>query len=131
VQRKPVSRDTAYLKYIRSLGCTCCDATNWIDAHHVGTKVMSRKASDYETIPLCRAHHDECHQLGAKRFALKHSLNIPELLARLQEKPTLKRDEGQYVAYIGNKEYMVGSVGMGLEAAVLRVKQLWWEDRAA
>lgn len=43
---------------------TCCVANTRcngpIEAHHLtGNKSSNRKASDFETIPLCRAHHCE------------------------------------------------------------------------
>ena len=58
-------RDTAYMKWIKALGCTlervsgsaCIGAT---DPHHVkpaGGGIMGGKVSDRRCIPLCRQHH--------------------------------------------------------------------------
>lgn len=52
---------------------------------------MRQKRSDFETIPLCRAHHDEQHRTGWKAFIDKYDLDIPALLAVLSVKPRINR----------------------------------------
>lgn len=60
---KPVRGTTAaraYLERVKMLPCVICDAPPPSDAHHViSGRFGSRKASDFDTIPLCRAHHQD------------------------------------------------------------------------
>lgn len=63
-QPKPV-RGTAeakrHLARVKQLPCVICAAPPPSDAHHCFSgRYGSRKASDFETIPLCKA----CHQHG-------------------------------------------------------------------
>lgn len=48
----------AHLERIKSLPCVICGAAPPSDAHHViSGRFGSAKASDFDTIPLCKAHH--------------------------------------------------------------------------
>lgn len=48
----------AYMQAVKSLPCAVCGASPPSDVHHViHDRYGSRKASDFETIPLCKAHH--------------------------------------------------------------------------
>lgn len=50
----------AYLARVKSLPCVICHKPGPSDAHHViCDRYGSRKASDFDTIPLCKAHHQE------------------------------------------------------------------------
>lgn len=50
----------AYLERVKGLPCVVCGAVPPSDAHHViSGRFGSRKASDFDTIPLCKRHHQE------------------------------------------------------------------------
>lgn len=60
---KPV-RGTAdarrHMDRVKQLPCVICLAPPPSDAHHViSGRYGSRKASDFDTIPLCKAHHQD------------------------------------------------------------------------
>jgi hypothetical protein len=89
--------DRAYLAWIRTLQCVCCEREfigYWFgmqrsqrtEAAHVGQRGISQKSSDREAIPLCAQHHrlgkDSHHVLG-KRFWEHHGLDRFELLEHL------------------------------------------------
>lgn len=62
---KPI-RGTAesrrHMAKVAALPCICCGRTP-VQVHHVIHGRFSRsRASDFETISLCREHHDELHQ---------------------------------------------------------------------
>ena len=44
------------------------------DAHHVPTRGAGGK--DGDTVPLCRAHHQEWHSIGEAEFDKRHGLNL-------------------------------------------------------
>lgn len=52
---------TEYINEIRLKPCAFCFREGPSDPHHYGPGGMGTKCSDYRTIPLCRAHHDEWH----------------------------------------------------------------------
>ena len=53
----------AHLARVKALPCVICGKPGPSDAHHCfHGRYGSRKASDFETIPLCK----ECHQDGPK-----------------------------------------------------------------
>jgi hypothetical protein len=83
------TRSPAHLAFIRSLPCIVCFRERNIEAAHVGRRGMGQKCSDLETLPLCSLHHREQHRIGLRQFQRSYELDIPELLAMLQEKPRL------------------------------------------
>ena len=50
-----------HLAKVAALGCVVCRNEGLGDspahAHHINCHAMARKASDFETIPLCHPHH--------------------------------------------------------------------------
>lgn len=62
-------RDKAHLAFISSQPCLVCRRTP-SDAHHLKfaqPRALGRKVSDEFTVPLCREHHHELHQVGNER----------------------------------------------------------------
>ena len=50
-----------HMRRVKQLPCVICQAPPPSDAHHcISGRYGSRRASDFETIPLCK----ECHQDG-------------------------------------------------------------------
>ena len=50
----------SHMKRVKALPCAVCGASPPSDAHHViHERYGSRKASDLQVIPLCKAHHQE------------------------------------------------------------------------
>ena len=54
-------RDPGYLQWVRELPCYHCGKTPAGCAHHRTGAGMARRASDYETIPLCHGCHMAFH----------------------------------------------------------------------
>lgn len=87
--RNKVGKDKAYLAYIRSLPCLCCDPDEQnspTEAAHVGERGLSQKCDDRETIPLCAKHHrlskDSAHRAG-KHFWKCWEIDKDTILRRL------------------------------------------------
>ena len=90
VRREAPARDWKYRAWIRTLPCTVCETTRYIEAAHTGRDGgMSQKASDYSCIPLCapchRTRSDSYHFVGRREFERRHGLDIAALVARLNE----------------------------------------------
>ncbi|MEG1651985.1 MAG: Ref family recombination enhancement nuclease [Hafnia sp.] len=53
--------DLDHMGRAASLGCVVCRNLGYgespAEAHHIGNGTMGKRASNYETIPLCHAHH--------------------------------------------------------------------------
>ena len=63
-------RDKNHLRFVASKPCLICERTP-TDAHHLRfaqTRAMGSKTSDEFTVPLCRAHHRENHQVGREEL---------------------------------------------------------------
>lgn len=124
---KPV-RNPGYLQWIRTLPCSVCRTIRQIETAHTGPHGISQKSSDLSAIPLCRKHHrtgnDSYHRLGPRRFAEVHDLNISVIVARLSAKPIIRVESGTFVGYLGNREHVLGSTGLGLARAIGRMKEL-------
>jgi len=80
----------AYMGKVKALPCVICGAQPPSDAHHVTHgRYGSRKASDYDTIPLCKAHHQdgpEAIHNGKETWAAKHGPDysyIPQVRATI------------------------------------------------
>ena len=76
---KPVRGTAAakrHLARVKSLPCVICQAPPPSDAHHVICgRYGSRKASDFDTIPLCKRHHQhgpEAIHNGKASWESKH-----------------------------------------------------------
>jgi hypothetical protein len=58
-----IPEERADLARVASLGCVVCRNENLGEtpahAHHINCGTMGRKASDFETIPLCPVHHQD------------------------------------------------------------------------
>jgi hypothetical protein len=82
-------RNRKYLALVRSQPCAVCASRRPSEAAHTGPHGLGQKSSDFSAIPLCRRHHrignDSYHALGPRRFADMHGLDIPALVAELNE----------------------------------------------
>ena len=64
-QKKPkaergTAKARAHLARVKQLPCVICCSPGPSDAHHVFCgRFGSTKASDFEVIPLCKAHHQD------------------------------------------------------------------------
>ena len=75
-------RSREYLAFVRSKGCAVCGRPS--DAHHaIGRRGVGIKPSDFGTVPLCRVHHTEIHQMGKDTFQREHSIDLAEIALNL------------------------------------------------
>lgn len=62
-----MTTDAEYKAWVKTLPCCVCRAPSPSDPHHVigfGRGMMGGKAIDLFAVPLCRAHHNEIHQVS-------------------------------------------------------------------
>jgi hypothetical protein len=80
-------RDPKYLAFVRTQPCSVpgCRIMRFVEAHHTGLHGMAQKADDNSAIPLCRRHHAELHCSGVRSFIWTHKLDIPAIVAQLNE----------------------------------------------
>lgn len=94
------ARDRVYREWIASLLCVACEANPFrrtrgiqlteTQCAHVGpTRGIGQKCSDYETIPLCRYHHERgykfSHHTLGKRFWAHHGIDRDAIIAALNQ----------------------------------------------
>jgi hypothetical protein len=81
-------RDKAHLKYVASQACLVCGRSP-TDAHHVRfaqPRAIGLKVSDEFTVPLCRTHHRQLHNVGDERiWWLERKINPLEIAGTLWE----------------------------------------------
>lgn len=73
-------RDKQHRKFVSSQPCLICGRTP-ADAHHLRfaqPRALGMKVSDEFTVPVCRVHHRELHQIGDERVWW-HNLKIDPL----------------------------------------------------
>jgi hypothetical protein len=72
-------------RWVRSHGCCVphCDASEVEFAHlrSAANAGIAQKPHDAFGVSLCRAHHDEQHRLGGKRFGEKYQIDLWALAA--------------------------------------------------
>lgn len=55
------AKERIHLGKVAALGCIVCMNNGYYDTpaeiHHIGNGTMSKRASNYEAIPLCHIHH--------------------------------------------------------------------------
>ena len=104
--RRGPARSPEFLAWIRSLPCAVCQRGPTVyfpveaaHTHGLGPRGMGQKSSDFSAIPLCFWHHrgdsDSYHELGEKRFAAQHGLDIPGLVRRLNDEFSSRRGPGR------------------------------------
>lgn len=82
--------------WIRSLPCSVCGTTFWVEAAHVGDKAFGHKCPDEETIPLCVMCHREgkfSHHKMGRYFFEHHGIDKAALIERLQNAWRLLKGE--------------------------------------
>jgi len=127
------TRDRNHRRWIGSLPCSVpgCRRRN-VECAHFGIHSQDEKASDYDTFPLCRAHHtravDSIHKLGPRKFMQVHNLDIPALIQWLTSKPVIRIEGDKYVAFIDGERFLLRSLSDGLmpsfACAVARCKEM-------
>jgi len=92
------ARDPAYLAWVREHRCEVpgCRARR-IEAHHFGKRAKGTKCSDYETVPLCTAHHREFHDRGAIGDTPRSALRVRWERWSESAKVRFDRDAGRRV----------------------------------
>jgi hypothetical protein len=131
---KPV-RNPKYLAWIRTQPCLVCGSTRWVEAAHTGPHGLGQKSPDTSAVPLCAKHHrtgnDSYHRLGPRRFAELHNLDLAAIVRRLNLKPVIRIEHGQFVAYIEDCQYQLGATERGIASAVRALRGLCAADRLA
>ena len=121
------ARNPQYLSWVRTLPCSVCGTTRYVEAAHTGPRGLGQKSPDTSAIPLCSQHHrtghDAYHRLGPKRFSEVHGLDIPALVARLSAKPVIHVDSGMFIGSLEGEAYVLGTIRQGLPAAVRRMAE--------
>jgi hypothetical protein len=129
---KPV-RNRHYLAWIRTLPCIVCGVRRGIEASHTGPHGLGQKSSDYSTIPLCIKHHrtgnDSYHRLGPRGFCDRHGVDIRAIVARLNVKPRVKLDRGNFVAHLEGERYVIGKIDQGWLPAMRRLREVCGAER--
>ena len=85
-------KEKTHLNSIQSLGCIICESIGLgnrsAEIHHVKDHCgMGRKASHFETIPLCPEHHrhgPDAYHVSPKEFTEKYGTQR-ELLQKVQD----------------------------------------------
>jgi len=124
---KPV-RNPEYLKWIRTLPCAVCRTKRGVEAAHTGPHGLGQKSSDLSAIPLCARHHrtgpDSYHELGPRKFAEAHRLDISAIVRRLSAKPSIRVEAGRFVGRLHDHEYTLGTTQAGVARAIRRMSAL-------
>lgn len=85
---KRSAAEERHIEAVKSLRCAICGRSGPSDAHHCfHDRFGARRVSDYEVIPLCKAHHqdgpDAIHKIKAtwrKKWGPDHSYIGPTMM---------------------------------------------------
>ena len=131
---KPV-RNSRYLAWIRTQPCLVCGSTRWIEAAHTGPHGLGQKSPDTSAVPLCAMHHrtgkDSYHRLGPRKFGEVHNLDLAAIVRRLNLKPMVRIQNGEFVAYLEGCQYRLGKAAGGIAVALRTFRNVCGEDRLA
>ena len=76
----------SHLARVAALPCCIC-YTQPVQVHHIrgaGLTGVGAKCSDWFTIPLCPAHHDEFHRDGRMTWEMRHGLQVDHVAQTLE-----------------------------------------------
>jgi len=86
-------------------------------------------------VPLCAAHHrtgkDSYHRLGPRKFGELHNLDLAAIVQRLNLKPTVRIQNGEFVAHLEGCQYRLGKAAGGITAALRNLRNVCGQDRLA
>ena len=86
-------RDKAHLKFVASQPCLVCGRQP-SDPHHLRfaqPRAIGLKVSDEFTVPLCRGHHREFHQVGSEKdWWAKYQIDVLAMAKQLWEQNHLQ-----------------------------------------
>ncbi len=86
---KTIFRSEKWIVWIKSLVCVVpgCYRTPCDPAHVRGSKQggTALKPGDQWTIPLCRSHHREQHQIGEPAFGRRYRFDMVKVCRQLQQ----------------------------------------------
>ena len=126
-------RNPKYLAWIRTQPCLVCGSTRWIEAAHTGPHGLGQKSPDTSAVPLCAKHHrtgnDSYHRLGPRRFSEVHNLDLIEIVRRLNIKPIVRIQRGEFVAHLEGCQYKLGKAESGVASALRVLWRVCAEDR--
>ena len=78
-----------YMGKVAQLPCAICGVYG-VHVHHIRTGIgMGRRASDFDTLPLCPEHHQGksgIHGMGRKAWELHHGITELQLLKQTKER---------------------------------------------
>lgn len=80
--------DKEHMGRVAQLPCAICGAFG-VHVHHIRTGVgMGKRASDFDTLPLCQEHHQGMtgiHGMGRKAWERHHGITELELLQNTKD----------------------------------------------
>jgi len=127
------ARNSRYLAWIRTQPCLVCGSTRWIEAAHTGSHGLGQKSPDTSAVPLCVAHHrtgkDSYHRLGPRKFGDIHNLDLAAIVRRLNLRPMVRIQDGEFVAHLEGCQYKLGKSKSGIIAALRNLRRVCGEDR--
>ena len=78
-----------YMGKVAQLPCAICGVYG-VHVHHIRTGIgMGRRASDFDTLPLCPEHHQGMtgiHGMGRKAWERHHGITELQLLKQTKER---------------------------------------------
>jgi hypothetical protein len=129
------ARNSRYLAWIRTQPCLVCGSTRWIEAAHTGSHGLGQKSPDTSAVPLCVAHHrtgkDSYHRLGPRKFGDIHNLDLAAIVRRLNLKPIVRIENGEFVAHLEGCQYRLGKAEGGILLALRSLRRVCETDRLA
>ena len=127
------ARNPRYLAWIRTQPCLVCGSTRWIEAAHTGSHGLGQKSPDTSAVPLCVAHHrtgkDSYHRLGPRKFGDIHNLDLAAIVRRLNLRPMVRIQDGEFVAHLEGCQYKLGKSKSGIIAALRNLRRVCGENR--
>ena len=127
------ARNPRYLAWIRTQPCLVCGSTRWIEAAHTGSHGLGQKSPDTSAVPLCVAHHrtgkDSYHRLGPRKFGDIHNLDLAAIVRRLNLRPMVRIQDGEFVAHLEGCQYKLGKSKSGIIASLRNLRRVCGEDR--
>jgi len=128
-------RNDKYLDFIRKQSCIICGKKS--DAHHIETGGMGIKASDYRTIPLCRTHHTEFHNIGRTAFEERYLLKLDKIVIEFLEKfieGGIEEEKDRIIVAFRVDEYstdILANISQTLRYINLPIELLWYGESAS
>jgi len=130
IPKTAAARSRHYLDFVREHDCCVPNCRGRSQAAHIGAHGLGVKASDFEAVPCCAAHHighQGLHHMGRVRFEQAYRVNFSTVIAELKTEYLGRYPSRLFSEPVSTWTEPTVRAGDSIQETVRRVERSAWE----